>query len=52
MITLPVVALGLTRIALPSRCASIHDVVNHWYNHADYFTLFLIGALPARQPGV
>jgi glucan biosynthesis protein C len=50
--TLPLVALGLTRIALPRHFATTHDVVNHWYNHADYFTLFLIGALPGSQPGV
>jgi glucan biosynthesis protein C len=52
VIALPLVVLGLARVLLLSRFPSTHDVVNDWYNHANYFALFLIGALLARQPGV
>jgi surface polysaccharide O-acyltransferase-like enzyme len=51
-IVLPLVVFGLVRILLLSRFPSTHDLVNDWYNHADYFLLFLTGALLARQPGI
>jgi hypothetical protein len=44
--------LGLARILSLRRFPTTHDVVKDWYNHANYFTLFLIGAGLARQPGV
>jgi surface polysaccharide O-acyltransferase-like enzyme len=51
VIVLPTALLALARILLYSRFPATHDVVNDWYNHADYFTLFLIGALMARSGG-
>jgi glucan biosynthesis protein C len=51
VIVLPWMALAVARILLYSRFPTTHDVVNDWYNHADYFLLFLIGALLARQAG-
>lgn len=36
--------LGLIRIALLSRYPSTHALLGHWFNHANYFTLFLLGA--------
>lgn len=51
VIALPLAVLALARVLLLSRFPSTHDVVNDWYNHADYFTLFLIGALLARNTG-
>lgn len=52
ILVLPLVLLALSRILLLSHFPATHDLVNDWYNHADYFTLFVIGALLARQPGV
>jgi glucan biosynthesis protein C len=49
---LPLVVLALARILLLSHFPATHDLVNDWYNHADYFTLFMIGALLAHQPSV
>lgn len=49
VIVLPWLVLAAVRIALYSHFPSTHDVVRDWYNHADYFTLFLIGALLAHQ---
>jgi len=47
IIALPVAVLGLARLALLS--PTTHGLVDDWYIHANYFTLFLIGALLARQ---
>lgn len=52
VIVLPLVVLATARVLLLSHFPTTHDVVHDWYNHADYFTLFLIGALLARQPAV
>jgi len=52
LFVLPLTVLALARILLLSSFPTTHDVVHDWYNHANYFTLFMIGALLARQPGV
>jgi len=52
LFVLPLVILALVRLLLLSRYPATHDLVHDWYNHANYFALFLIGSLLARQPGV
>jgi surface polysaccharide O-acyltransferase-like enzyme len=49
LIVLPVAVLGLARMLLVARFPSTHDVVNDWYNHAQYVVLFVLGAMLARQ---
>ena len=52
LIVLPVALLGLARIMLLSKFPTTHDLINDWYNHAQYLGLFLLGAMLARQAGV
>lgn len=47
---LPVVLLALLRLTLLSRFPATHALVDDWFNHAVYFTLFLLGAGLAAQP--
>lgn len=47
----PVVLLALVRIALVERFESTHALVDDWYNHAQYFSVFLMGFLLARAIG-
>ena len=46
---LPVALLAALRIALAARFPTTHALVDDWYSHANYFTLFLLGALLAQQ---
>ncbi|SFU84078.1 acyltransferase family protein [Pseudoduganella namucuonensis] len=50
IVALPLAVLAIARVALLNRFPTTHDLVNDWYNHANYLTLFLLGALLARQP--
>jgi glucan biosynthesis protein C len=43
----PWFVLAVVRIFLVGRFPSTHDLVNDWYNHALYFTVFAIGFLVA-----
>ncbi|HEY5803774.1 MAG TPA: acyltransferase family protein [Lysobacter sp.] len=47
----PVLLLTLVRIALVGRFESTHALVDDWYNHAQYFSVFLLGFLMARAQG-
>jgi surface polysaccharide O-acyltransferase-like enzyme len=47
----PVLVLALARLALVGRFESTHALVDDWYNHAQYLSLFLIGFLMARADG-
>ncbi|MET0718743.1 MAG: acyltransferase [Pseudoxanthomonas sp.] len=47
----PVVLLAIVRIALVERFESTHALVDDWYNHAQYFSVFLLGFLVARATG-
>ncbi|MDE2430932.1 MAG: acyltransferase family protein [Burkholderiales bacterium] len=47
--TLPLIVLAVERIALFSLFPSTHDLVYDWFNHANYFFLFVLGVLLARQ---
>ncbi|MES2318066.1 MAG: acyltransferase family protein [Pseudomonadota bacterium] len=52
LIVLPVAVLGTVRILLLTAFPTTHDLVNDWYNHAQYVPLFLLGAMLARQASV
>lgn len=52
LIALPVAVLALPRIVLLSHFPATHDLVNDWYYHTQYVTLFVLGAMLARQAGV
>ena len=52
LIGLPVAGLAAIRIALVSRFPDTHMLVDDWYLHAEYFGLFALGLLLARETGV
>jgi hypothetical protein len=49
LLVLPALLLALIRFVLANRFPTTHDLVNDWFNHANSFTLFLLGALLAHQ---
>jgi len=48
----PVLLLALWRITLVARFPSTHALVGDWYNHALYFSVFLLGYAVAHQAAV
>ena len=48
----PVLFFALARIALIGRFGSTHALVDDWYNHVQYFGIFLLGFLIARSGAV
>jgi surface polysaccharide O-acyltransferase-like enzyme len=52
LIALPVAVLGAVRMALLSDFPSTHGLFDDWYNHAQYFPLFLLGALLSRHSAI
>ncbi len=48
----PAVFLGAVRVALVGRFEQTHGLVDDWYNHAQYFSVFLFGFLIARKDGI
>ncbi|TDK23409.1 acetyltransferase [Luteimonas aestuarii] len=48
----PILFLAAARIALIGTFGSTHALVDDWYNHAQYFGVFLLGFLIARADGV
>jgi surface polysaccharide O-acyltransferase-like enzyme len=52
LIVLPAAVLALARILMLDRFPTTHALIDDWYNHAHYFTIFVLGALMARVPGV
>lgn len=48
----PALFLGLARILLVGRFEQTHALVDDWYNHAQYFSVFLLGFLIARSESV
>ncbi|HEX7801296.1 MAG TPA: acyltransferase family protein [Pseudoxanthomonas sp.] len=47
----PILLLAVVRIALVERFESTHALVDDWYNHAQYFSVFVLGFLMARTTG-
>ena len=50
IIALPAAMLALMRLALAARFPQTHMLVNDWFSHATFLSLFLLGAALARQP--
>lgn len=50
IVVLPAAVLAVIRILLASRFPENHALVGDWFNHANYFFLFMLGALLARVP--
>ncbi|MDH5833737.1 acyltransferase family protein [Luteimonas kalidii] len=48
----PIVYFALARVALIGVFDSTHALVDDWYNHVQYFALFLLGFAIARADGV
>lgn len=51
LIALPLAVLAGARILLAARFPTTHALVDDWYSHANYFSVFLLGALMAGQQG-
>lgn len=47
----PALLLALARVTLVARFEATHALVDDWYNHAQYFSVFLLGFLVARSQG-
>ncbi len=52
IVVLPVAVLAAARFGLAERYPSTHALAGDWYNHAQYFFLFVLGALLATQTGL
>ena len=52
LIALPVAWLAAIRVALVARFPDTHMLVDDWYLHAEYFSIFALGMLLARETGV
>lgn len=52
LIALPVLFLGVLRIALSSQFPATHNLTWDWYNHANYLSVFLLGAMFARNHNI
>ena len=52
LIVLPVAWLAAIRVALVARFPDTHALVDDWYLHAEYFSIFALGLLLARETGV
>jgi glucan biosynthesis protein C len=52
LVVLPVAVLAAARFALADRFPATHALLDDWYNHAQYFFLFALGALLAMQHAV
>jgi glucan biosynthesis protein C len=49
VIVLPLALIATIRILLVGHFPTTHALVNDWYAHADFFTLFMLGALLAQH---
>ena len=52
LIALPVAWFAALRVALVARFPDTHALVDDWYLHAEYFSVFVLGLLLARETGV
>jgi glucans biosynthesis protein C len=52
LILWPVAVLGAIRIALVARFPDTHALVDDWFEHANYFSIFALGVLLARETAV
>jgi len=52
LIALPVAWLGAIRVLLVARFPDTHALVDDWFLHANYLSVFVLGLLLAREAGV
>jgi len=52
LLVLPIALLSIIRMTLAARYPTTHDLVNDWHNHAISFSMFLLGAMLARERAV
>lgn len=52
LIALPVAGLGAIRLLLVIRFPDTHALIDDWYLHAEYFSVFALGLLLAREASV
>ncbi len=52
ILLVPALYLALVRLGLVGMFPSTHALFGDWYNHAQYFPVFLLGYLVARADGV
>ncbi len=52
LLLFPAAMLAAARVSMVGVFESTHDLVDDWYNHAQYFPLFLLGFLIARDDSV
>jgi peptidoglycan/LPS O-acetylase OafA/YrhL len=52
LLLVPFLYLALARFALVARFGSTHALVDDWYNHAQYFPVFVAGFLLARSEAI
>lgn len=51
LIVLPLALLATMRVLLVARFPTTHALFDDWFAHADFFSLFLLGALVAQHQG-
>lgn len=51
MLAWPILFLGVARVLMIGRFEQTHALVDDWYNHVQYFGVFLLGFLIARHEG-
>lgn len=52
ILVVPWLFLALIRIALAGRFPATHALIDDWYNHALYFSVFIFGFLVARSDAI
>ncbi len=52
LFVLPMAWLAAIRVALVTRFPDTHALVDDWFEHATYFSVFVLGLLLARETGV
>lgn len=52
LLLVPFLYLAVARFALVARFGSTHALVDDWYNHAQYFAVFVAGFLLARSAAI
>ena len=52
LLLLPIALLALLRLLMLARFPTTHALIDDWYNHAQYFSVFLFGFFAARSDSI
>lgn len=52
LIVLPAIVLSAIRLLLVDQFPTTHTLIDDWFNHANYLSLFILGAMLGRDRGV